>query len=202
MQAWICNNLEYWSNPAAPRSETVSANPLNPERTLRSTQCGGDVGLAVESEFMKNRFRPFAPVLGVIAFMLLAFTASFPALRATFGPANPEKVALTGQPIVQAIHDYRSDHGSLPARLRDLVPQYLTAVDRDNSKDGWYWERALVNLSHRTERAHTHVAYYFENPYWFSNGWYYFPESSLPRRLEIPGPVPKKAALGSGPNSN
>lgn len=99
---------------------------------------------------------------------------------------KPEKVAMTGLPIVQAISDYQSDHGALPLRLEDLIPTYLP----EKPKDWSYHEGCLIRHG---GPPHSYVSFCFTEEY--SNQWRFQGDNSFDRRqLKIPGPVAKSSA--------
>jgi hypothetical protein len=99
---------------------------------------------------------------------------------------KPEKVAMSGLPIVQAISDYQSDHGLLPLKLEDLVPTYLPKTPRD-----WMFREGC--LVRQADQPHSQISFCFTGDY--SNQWRFQGDSSFDRRqLNIPGPVAKSAA--------
>ncbi len=65
----------------------------------------------------------------IICLLVVAagFGLRFLALGRFTLPSKPdyEAIAKSGEPIAQAISDYRSDHGLLPEKWDDLVPMYF-----------------------------------------------------------------------------
>lgn len=96
-----------------------------------------------------------------------------------------EAIAKSGQPIAQAIEDYRGDHGLLPLVLSDLVPQYLPKLP----ESGWRLGRPM--LSHTAGLPRTYVSYSFTE----GGEWRVWGAWVKNHRLNVPGPVMKKPAL-------
>lgn len=44
-----------------------------------------------------------------------------------------------GKQVVEALKKYKNDHGSYPATLEDLVPDYLPALPRLDGKAKWFY---------------------------------------------------------------
>jgi hypothetical protein len=78
--------------------------------------------------------------------------------RLTF-PTEREYVAKAKVyvPVVQAIYDYKADHGSMPAKLQDLVPAYIASIP-DPTEIAQYDE---VGLIIRAYAPHTEILYNF-----------------------------------------
>ncbi|NOS68445.1 MAG: hypothetical protein HOP33_00750 [Verrucomicrobia bacterium] len=105
--------------------------------------------------------------------------------------SSPEKVARSGQAILQAVCDYRSDHGLFPERLDDLVPTYLPKFER---KSGWSWDFYDLRLSHRGGQPHSIVFYRFAGLN--AGEWHWHGDSAYAdRRVNIAGPVVRPFAL-------
>jgi len=145
------------------------------------------------SSFIRQWFVPhsmrgkFAVIIAVIAAL---FIASRPLLNLfCIGhlhyptTADYENIAKAGQPVLQAICDYRSDHGSLPQTLDDIVPAYLP-----QKPEGWDYDKNNC-LSHRAGFPHTYVLYWFEGGE--ANEWRLRGEGGN-YRLDVPGPTIKK----------
>lgn len=68
-----------------------------------------------------------------IALLFTFFALRFMLMGRFTAPTTTEFVAIAQrhQHLAQAISDYRADHGVLPRTLNDLVPEYLSSVERD-----------------------------------------------------------------------
>ena len=98
-----------------------------------------------------------------------------------------EAIAREGQPLAQAISDYRSDHGLLPESFSDLVPAYLPQRPKE-----WSWDGTC--LTHRSGAPHTIVGYWFvegDLAHWKVRGEYQNQE------LSVPGPIEKKSSVSA-----
>lgn len=103
---------------------------------------------------------------------------------------TPEAVAKSGQHILQAICDYRSDRGLFPEKLDDLVPTYLPKLE----KSGWSWDFCDPVLSHRGGQPHSIVFYRFAG--WNAGEWHWHGDSAYAdRRVNVMGPVIKPSTL-------
>lgn len=130
--------------------------------------------------------RSFWPRVLVWSAVIFLFVMLSPLSLMVIFERKPEKVAMTGVPIVQAISDYRSDHGLLPLKLEDLIPSYLP----EKPKDWSYHEGCLVR---HADQPHSYISFCFTGDY--SNQWRFQGDNSFDRRqLNIPGPVAKPAA--------
>ena len=145
------------------------------------------------SSFIRQRLVPhsmrgkFAVIFAVIVTL---FIASRPLLNLfCIGhihyptTADYENIARDGQPILQAICDYRSDHGSLPQTIDDIVPAYL-----HQKPEGWDYDKYNC-LSHYAGFPHTYVGYWFEGGN--ADEWRLWGEGGN-YRLNVPGPIIKK----------
>lgn len=131
----------------------------------------------------------FATILAILAIGWFGFNY---ALWGRFtGPPRMkdfEAIAREGQPIVQAISDYRSDHGLLPESWSDFVPAYLPKKPKD-----WSWEGTC--LLHRAGFPHTVVGYWFlegDSAHWHLSGDY------GSQAINVPNPVIKKSNVPAG----
>jgi hypothetical protein len=77
-------------------------------------------------------------------------------------------IAERSRPIVQAIYDYKADHGFYPKSLSELAPTYLQAA-RDNYSGDVFDSFDEDTLYIDTGLPHTHVYYVFRPD---SEGWY------------------------------
>ena len=122
-------------------------------------------------------------VLAVLGFFGLRFLFLG---RLTFpSEAEYEAIAKNGQPIAQAICDYRSEHGLLPLVLSDVVPMYLPKAP----KPGWRFDGAL--LRHNAGISRSYVSFSFVG----EDGWTVWGEGINRHRLNVVGPVSQKPAL-------
>ena len=100
-------------------------------------------------------------------FMVYAVIAAYFG-RFTF-PSMSEYVKAAQQRIwiVQAISDYKSDHGTLPETFADLVPKYLKRLPSDPDVE---WTGICLNV--RVPVPHTGLFYSFEpeREGWWSAG--------------------------------
>src|SRR5437016_3853311 len=71
----------------------------------------------------------------LVAVALAIFFTPVGAVVRMMFESKPETVVKSGQPIVQAISDFRSEHGLLPETLTDLVPGCLPSVPGTE----WTW---------------------------------------------------------------
>ena len=125
----------------------------------------------------------------IIAVVVVLFIASRPLLNLfCIGhlhyptTADYENIAKAGQPVLQAICDYRSDHGSLPKTIGEIVPGYLP-----QKPEGW--DYGVSFLAHSAGYPHTIVGYWFEGGE--ANEWRLRGEGGN-YRLNVPGPSIKK----------
>lgn len=115
-------------------------------------------------------------VVGWFGLNFLAFGRFAPPTNARF-----EAMARSGQPIVQAINDYRNEHRLLPNRLEDLVPKYLPKQpDRE-------WRYYRHSLTRSTGYRHIYVYALFDLAGDFQ-GWHRKIDSSH-KLLGLPGPT-------------
>jgi hypothetical protein len=122
-------------------------------------------------------------VLAVLGFFGLRFLFLG---RFTFpSDAEFEAIAKNGQPIAQAICDYRSEHGLLPLVLSDVVPTYLPKA----SESGWRFDDALLRHNAGIPRSDVSLAFVGEE------GWTVWGEGINRHRLNVVGPVSQKTAL-------
>jgi hypothetical protein len=125
-----------------------------------------------------------------IIICLLIITAWFGLRFLTLGrftlssKADFEALAKNGEPIAQAISDYRSDHGLLPEKLDYLVPAYLNAP----LTNGWRFDGG--SLTRYTGVGRTFVSYSFLE----TNGWWVYGEAES-HSLNASGPVIKLPVL-------
>jgi hypothetical protein len=99
--------------------------------------------------------------------------------------AEYEAIAKSGQPVVQAIYNYRSEHGLLPLELSDAVPMYLPkAPEKDWQFDG-------DRLSHNAGIPRSYVSYSFVG----EEGWIVWGEDIDQHRLNVSGPINQKPVL-------
>lgn len=102
---------------------------------------------------------------------------------------SPEKVAMSGVPIAQAISDYRSDHGLFPLKLADLIPAYLSEIPK-----GWGWRFEGNDLIKYADQPHSLISFDFTGQ--CSNQWRFQGDSGLDhRQLNLPGPIVKASVL-------
>lgn len=99
-----------------------------------------------------------------------------------------EAIAKNGQPIAQAICDYRSEHGLLPLELPDLVPTYLPKLSKV-SGPGWEFEDG--RLRHDAGIPRSYVIYTFVG----KEEWSVLGEGISSHRLDVAGPVFRKPTL-------
>ncbi len=99
--------------------------------------------------------------------------------------ADFEAIAKSGQPIVQAMEDYRTDHGLLPLAISDLVPRYLPQVP----EPGWWLEE--WSLVHSAGLPRSDVRYTFGE----KAGWTVAGDGINYHPLNMPGPILTRPAL-------
>lgn len=120
-------------------------------------------------------------VLGLFGLRFLALGGRF----TVPSDAECEAIATNGQPIVQAIYDYRSEHGLLPLELSDIVPTYLPKPPEPD----WRFDDGM--LSHNAGIPRSYVSFSFVG----EEGWTVWGEGINPHPLNVAGPVIKKPAL-------
>lgn len=98
-----------------------------------------------------------------------------------------EAIVREGQPLAQAISDYRSDHGVLPDSPSDLVPAYLPKWPKD-------WGYHQGDLDHVSGIPHTHIECAFEET---TNRWIFVGEYAQGRTINVPGPLIKKSSVSA-----
>lgn len=130
----------------------------------------------------------------IVAFLAIVWFGFNYALWGRFtGPPTVkdfEAIARQGQPIAQAISDYRSDHGGLlPETWNDFVPSYLPQKPKD-----WSWEGTC--LIHRSGFPHTVVGFWFLEgnlAHWSVRGEY----GNGHQLLNVPNPVTKESKIST-----
>lgn len=135
-------------------------------------------------------FRTFAIIaIALIAFIVLAWCGLnlFAWGRISGAPTQREfeAIAREGQPLAQAISDYRSDHGVMPDSQSDLVPAYLPKWPKD-------WEYYQGNLEHYCWLPHTRLTCFFDES---TNRWGFVGEYAQGRTINVPGPLIKKSSV-------
>ena len=131
-------------------------------------------------------------VLGLLAVVLFLIVLTPFGLRYVFlgrftvpTTAEHEAIARSGRAIVQAISDYRADHGLPPGTLEELVPKYLPKLDRN----GWIWDSGNAALSHRAGLPHSFVSHWFSGA--GADRWWFHGEWVKDQELNVPGRVAK-----------
>ena len=105
--------------------------------------------------------------------------------RFTFpSEAEYEAIAKSGQPIAQAICDYRSEHGLLPLVLADIVPTYLPKAPQP----GWWFDGDM--LRHNAGIPRSYITYSFVG----EGGWVVWGQG-INHRLNAAGPASRKPVL-------
>jgi tetratricopeptide (TPR) repeat protein len=137
-------------------------------------------------------FRTFAAIaIALAAFIILAWCGLnlFAWGRITGAPTTREfeAIARGGQPLAQAISDYRSDHGVLPDSPRDLVPAYLAKWPKE-------WTFYQGDLDHLSGLPHTHIVCSFDET---TNRWMFVGEYAQGRTINVPGPSIKKSSVSA-----
>ncbi len=122
-------------------------------------------------------------VLAILGFIGLRFLFLG---RLTFpSDAEYEAIAKSGQPIAQAICDYRSEHGLLPLVISDLVSMYLPK----SSESGWRFDGVMLLHNAGIPRSYVSCSFVGED------GWTVWGEGINKHRLNVSGPVSQKPAL-------
>ena len=103
-----------------------------------------------------------------------------------FPPPDPKKIAKTGLPILQAISDYRSDHGLMTETPDELIPDYLPSLP----KGDWMWVGG--GLSHPSGTPHGYISFSFGAN---TNTWTISEDSGHERQFIAPCPTNKLPAL-------
>lgn len=93
-------------------------------------------------------------------------------------------LAREGLPIVQAIYDFRAQHGHWPSSLDDLVPQYLPA------RPAGVWSYSHGTLLRYIGLPHTFIGYDFSQP---EDGWQSRGDFGK-GRLDVPPPLSTRPA--------
>jgi tetratricopeptide (TPR) repeat protein len=137
-------------------------------------------------------FQIFAAIAGaVVAFLALAWCGLnlFAWGRITGPPTIGELEALArrGQPLAQAVVDYKSDHGLFPENVKDLVPAYLPKWPKD-------WGYSNGSLEHHSGIPHTYLSCSFDEN---TNQWHLIGEYAQMRKINVPGPAVKKSSLSA-----
>ena len=122
------------------------------------------------------------------ALALLSMGRRFPPLT----KAQAIEIAEHNQFVVQAIYDYRADHGAYPKKMSDLVPTYIPSVP--DEVENIVFEGDTLNIA--AGRPHTSVYFVF---YPGAEGWYAGGESAGPAtgRLWIPNPTSTRRVLST-----
>lgn len=103
-------------------------------------------------------------------------------------PTTEEFVALAKQytPMVQAIYDYRAEHGVLPEELDELMPQYIPSILKEHDT-GMGVDRVWIHA----DAPHTAIYYSFELG---SEGWHVGGDMADNGHLgDVALPLPKQA---------
>lgn len=89
--------------------------------------------------------------------------------------SKKEKVesTATGNVIINALNQYKRDHGIFPDELADLVPDYLPSIPMPTAgARSWtyYGRRTDFFLQFRTQNGYPSVSYDFETGQWYEDG--------------------------------
>ena len=143
---------------------------------------------------MEELFR-LMKALKIVGSIVILVVFAFFGLRLLFlgrltlpSEAEFEAIAKNGQPIAQAICDYRSEHGLLPLVISDLVPMYLPKAPDKAPESGWRFDGD--RLSHNAGIPRSRVDYSFAGEEWTVYG-----QGINKHRLNVAGPVSQKPAL-------
>jgi len=155
---------------------------------------------------VRSRIKRLHPLTGPLAAIavaaillgLLVCSSRFVWRKVNFNrwtlPTMEEYAAIAApyQPIVQAIYDYRAEHGHLPSTLADLTPRYLRTIP-DQAK--WYGESLDISAGFENplDRNISQLVFYSFRPNeegWRTGGALAF------------GPLPLPQLASTRPSSN
>ena len=67
-------------------------------------------------------------VFTLIGAVFLVFVSFFYSLTFSYTGENLSKLAMNGEPIVDALEKYKNDHGEYPEKLSQLIPEYIQSI--------------------------------------------------------------------------
>ena len=108
-------------------------------------------------------------VLGFLGISAILLIAGYFGLRYLFlgslVPPDFHKLALEGQPTVQAVYEFKQQSGLWPLSIQELIPQYL---EKSPGPDWEYSYYRKPYLSRHVYLPHTGINYYFKGS---ATGW-------------------------------
>ena len=121
--------------PAPPKEPELTEEQIFMRKSLeeinREADQAGDLMSLAESSLRKGPRMVMTETLGQVSLALHAGS-----LRAAFEAEDRAAVTLRMTEVALALAAYRSDHGSYPEKLDQLVPNYLDEVPQDVFTEG------------------------------------------------------------------